>query len=115
MALRYGYQVFLQLPVGGGRRNIPRFLVEQTIHVILGVKHHKVVDLLAYSNITDGKVQFLRDRDGDAAFCCAVEFRQDDASDVGNLGELASLFEAILARDGVDDKKGFVWSPLHLA
>ena len=50
----------------------------------------------------------MGDGDDDAALGGAVELGEDDAGDVGGLGEEAGLLQAVLAGGGVDDEQRLV-------
>src|SRR6185437_12271697 len=86
-----------------------------TIDIRLWVENHQIIDLFTDSDVTNGQIKLLRDGNRNAALCGAVEFRQNDAGDIGNLHKLTCLFEAILTRYGVDNKQSFMRSSRYFA
>ena len=50
----------------------------------------------------------VRDGDHDSALGGSIELGEDDAGDAAGIGELAGLFEAVLAGGGIEHEKDFV-------
>src|SRR5205085_895714 len=92
-----------------------KYSFKQAVDVLLRVEDDEVVNLLAYSSVSNRKTQLLRDGDGDAALGRAVEFGEHDACDARDSEKLSRLLQTVLARDGVNDEKRFMRSALDLA
>ncbi len=73
-----------------------------------GLEGQQIVHFLANADVADGQVEFAGDRDDDAAFRRAIELGENDAGNAGAFGELAGLFEAVLAGGGVEHEQDFM-------
>src|SRR5687768_4073953 len=79
------------------------------------IKHYEIVNLLTDTRITDRQVQFVGNRDGNAAFGRSVQFRQHDSGYACDLQKLSRLFEPVLTSDRVDDQQRFMWRAFDFA
>src|SRR5690606_24095772 len=109
-------KVFLEQPrvtmftlVGLRVRAFMRSVVlEQRVHERVPVEHLQVFDALAHPEVLDGDVELVADADGHAALGRAVDLGEGQRGDVGGLGELAGLFNGVLAGAGVEHEQHFV-------
>src|SRR5205807_4939779 len=82
--------------------------VEKTIHVLLRIEDHQIVQLLAAARVANRKPKFFRDRDGDSAFRRSIKLRQNDSRYARNLQKLSRLFQPVLAGHRIDNQQRLV-------
>src|ERR1700694_5924980 len=59
-------------------------LFKQTVYVQFGIEDNQIVNLFANTRITNRQTELLRNSNRNTAFCCAIEFCQDDAGNAGD-------------------------------
>ena len=88
---------------------------EQAVYVLLGIEDHKVVDFLANAHVTNRKIQFLRDRNGNSTLGSAIQFRQHDARDARYFQKLSRLLQSVLPGYRIQHEQRFVRRAFNFA
>ncbi len=82
---------------------------EEGFDEFFGVEGFDVVGGFADADEFDGDVELVADGDDDAAFGGAVEFGEEDTSDVDGFEEFLGLADGVLAGRRVEHQQHFVW------
>ena len=64
----------------------------------------QIVYTLAYADLENRKLEFVRNRQSDTALSRTIKFRYDYAIQIKRIVELLSLLKAILPSCSIDDK-----------
>src|ERR1051326_3237461 len=75
---------------------------------IAAVEGREVLELLPCTDEPRRDAQLILDRDDDAAFAAAVQFRHDQSGQADGLMKFASLRKGVAPRRGIDDEQRFI-------
>lgn len=89
-------------------------LPQDAIHEGMRVKLCEVISFLARTYKAYRNTQFLLNGEDDAAFRRAIEFSQNDPTDLHRLLEVLGLANRILSRGGIQNKQRFMWCIMDL-